>query len=497
MSLYRTYRPQNFDDVVGQEPIITTLRQAAETGKLAHAYLLAGTRGTGKTSTARILAKTLLVNGIVDPVIKSQIEKAVEEGSLVDLVEIDAASNTGVDNIRDLIEKIQFTPVVAAAKVYIIDEVHMLSKGAFNALLKTLEEPPSYAYFILATTELHKIPATIQSRCQRFLFRRINEHDIAGRLRHIATKENIQTEDAALLAIAHHAEGGLRDAISLLDQLRSLPAITLQDVKERIGETGHDAVEKMLGAIESGDRNLVLQTIHTLEETGTPLETFVRLMLETVRKRLHETVLHNRSTAQLEPLLTALLQTVRDLRASPLPALTLESSLLSLLPKTTSHESIEPPRVTQDSGLKTSIAAVPAPIAQMPSTPVAAEAIVPTPPAPPSIPGSIDLPLVRNKWSEILEQVEPASARMSLKNGRLHAIEGSTLTLAFSSSFHRDKASTSDGLHSLEGTIIKILGSKLTVRCMMESDVHGSPTIAPVTPHQEEVDLASAVTDVF
>jgi DNA polymerase III subunit gamma/tau len=485
MSLYRQYRPQSFEDVVGQDPVITTLRQASESGKLAHAYLLAGTRGTGKTSTARILAKTLLTNGITDPVLKEQIGKAVEDGTLVDLVEIDAASNTGVDNIRDLIEKIQFTPVVAAAKVYIIDEVHMLSKGAFNALLKTLEEPPPYAYFILATTELHKIPATIQSRCQRFLFRRISEHDIAGRLRHIADTEGIKADDDALLAIAHHAEGGMRDAISLLDQLRSLPAVTLQDVKERIGETGHDAVEKMLSALETGDRTLLLQTVRGLEETGTPLETFVRLMLETVRERLHDRIKNNQSTESLEPLLAALLQTVRDLRASPLPALTLESSLLSLLPKPSSSED-DKLRATRD--VPKQDARSPQPVAA-PAPPTPAES--PTIPAP-SIPSSaLNLDTLRSKWNEILEQVEPPSARMSQKNGRIHTAQGSDLILAFSSAFHRDKASATEGLHNLEEAVTQALGMPVKVRCILDSDLHGPPV------RQEEIDLASAVTDIF
>ena len=186
MSLYRKYRPLSFADVVGQEHVVTTLEQAAAQEKLSHAYLFAGGRGTGKTSVARILAKILMIRGIEDEKIQKQIIKGVEEGTIVDLLEIDAASNTGVDNIRDLIEKIQFSPVAAGAKVYIIDEVHMLSKGAFNALLKTLEEPPPYAYFILATTELQKIPATIQSRCQSFPFRAIREEDIIRRLQYIA-----------------------------------------------------------------------------------------------------------------------------------------------------------------------------------------------------------------------------------------------------------------------------------------------------------------------
>lgn len=518
MSLYRDYRPQTFNDVVGQDPIITTLQQAAQTGKLAHAYLLAGTRGTGKTSTARILAKTLLVQGITDKVLQNNIEKAVEDGSLVDLVEIDAASNTGVDNIRDLIEKIQFTPVVASAKVYIIDEVHMLSKGAFNALLKTLEEPPAYAYFILATTELHKIPATIQSRCQRFLFRRINEHDIAKRLRFIADTEKIQADDDALLAIAHHAEGGLRDAISLLDQLSSLQTITLNDVKDRIGETGHDAVETILKAVETADRHLLLSTIHTLEEGGTPLETFVRLMLETVRKRLHSCIEKKEPTAHIEPLVSALLQAMRDLRTSPLPALTLESSFLALLPKTKSHAD-EPLRATREVPIAPS-ASISTPEPTEPTIPSGSN--IPNHPHAPVTENSIDksqepkkieippsikveqaeqvtsnteqnlLPVLKSKWNEILEGVDPPSARMSLKNGRIHDLKDAVLTLAFSSAFHRDKAARNEALHNLEAAIAKITNMKMTVQCALESAVpHVSDT------HNDTVDMASAVHDVF
>ena len=211
-------------------------------------------RGTGKTSIARILAKMLLTKELTDETIQKQVIKAVEEESLVDLLEIDAASYTQVDNIRDLIEKIQFSPVVASAKVYIIDEVHMLSKSAFNALLKTLEEPPAYAYFILATTELHKVPATIQSRCQRFPFRHVREEDIIRHLQYIADQEKITIDRAALRAIAHHAQGGMRDAISLLDQLRSIEKIAVEHVKERIGESGHEYVEALLEAIGQSDK---------------------------------------------------------------------------------------------------------------------------------------------------------------------------------------------------------------------------------------------------
>lgn len=507
MSLYRTYRPQNFDDVVGQEHIVTTLRQAVEQGQLAHAYLLAGTRGTGKTSTARILAKVLLTQGIDDPILKDQIIKGVEEGTLTDLAEIDAASNRGIDDMRSLLEKIQFTPVVSAAKVYIIDEVHMLTREAFNALLKTLEEPPPYAYFILATTELHKIPATIQSRCQRFLFKRIDEKQIAERLRFIAEKEHIKAEDAALLAIAHHAQGGLRDAISLLDQLRSLPEIKTEDVRERVGETGHQHVEQMMSAIDASDRDTIVRIIRQLEETGAPLDTFLRLMLDAVRDRLHNAVTERKPVAQIEPLLNALLQAVRDVRSSPLPGLTVEAALLSAC----AAEKVQPAGVPSEVVIgnrkseNTSPTApniptiLPAPtlpnIPTIPNTPEASgqklEAIAPSSASSESSTSSVSLDLIRSHWTAIMEKVEPASARMSLKNGRIFKLGGSTLTLAFSSSFHRDKASAKEGMHSLESSLEASVGTRVIVKCELDTELQGPPVAV------YEVDTAAAALDVF
>jgi len=489
MSLYRTYRPKTFADVVGQDHIISTLAQAVEQDKLAHAYLFAGTRGTGKTSTARILAKILLTHGMQDEKLKEQVITAVDEGNLVDLTEIDAASNTGVDNIRDLIEKIQFTPIVAAAKVYIVDEVHMLSKGAFNALLKTLEEPPPYAYFILATTELHKIPATIQSRCQRFLFRQINEADIAGRLRYISDQENITVEEEALMAIAHHVQGGMRDAISLLDQLRSLEKITLQDVKERVGETGHEYVEHVMAAIASGDRAVVLDTTRKLEETGVPLENFVRLLLDTVRNRLHAAVRAGQSTADLEPIMDTLLKTVRELRIAPVPGLVLEAALLSLCAQQSGGASLPPMPTT------------PPPSTTPPPTPtpVAPQSSTPSPPSTPSSPssaaptGELSIAAVRQKWPEIVASVEPASARMSFKNGQVHSIEDGNVVVRFSSSFHRDKAAGPEGARHAEEKLSALFGQKLRIKCVLESDVHAPPPI----PQEDTVDLAAAALDVF
>ncbi len=492
MSLYREYRPRTLDDVVGQEHIVGTLRSAIEQDQLSHAYLFAGTRGTGKTSTARILAKILLTRGIKDETLRKQIEDAVEEGTITDLTEIDAASNTGVDNIRDLIEKIQFTPVIASAKVYIIDEVHMLSKGAFNALLKTLEEPPSYAYFILATTELHKIPATIQSRCQRFLFRQINEDDIVGRLRFIADQEKITVDDGALHAIAHHVQGGMRDAISLLDQLRSLETITLADVKERVGETGHEHVQQILIALSQGDRSHVLAVVKELEGTGVPMENFARLMLDAVRADIHTAVKNQQSTAAQETMLDALLDALKHLRAAPLPGLVLESALLALC-NPVGVSSVPPAQQTTPQVSQQPIpTAPPTPHISEPSVEKTSTPSTSSIPSTPSSP-SASLESIRPQWNAIVDKVGPPSARMSLKNGRLHTIHDDEVTIRFSSSFHRDKASTPEAQRNLADQLKAITGKNIKMQFVLESDAGAPPPMA----QEDSVDLASAAADIF
>ncbi len=486
MSLYRTYRPKTFADVTGQEHVVTTLEQAVAQGKLAHAYLFAGTRGTGKTSIARILAKSMLTQSVTDETLKRQIEDATDDGSLVDCTEIDAASNRGIDDIRSLLEKIQFTPVVASAKVYIIDEVHMLTKEAFNALLKTLEEPPSYAYFILATTELHKIPPTIQSRCQRFQFRHIREEDIVRRLQYIADQERITADRPALRAIAHHVQGSLRDAISLLDQLRSLPQITLQDVQERIGESGHEYVEQLLQAVDDADAAKILELTRIMEERAAPFETVIRMLLSSARERMHTAVQEGGDGMRDLRLIDTLLHAARDVRIAPVPALVFESALLSLLaPETVAAETSTPapPRSP------TPRAKRPAPSQPSPTPSVAPEperseesATVVAP--------ELSFDAVVRAWPQIVAAAEPPYVRMSLKNGQPMKLEGDTIVVRFASAFHRDKASAAEGGRSVQDAIERIFKRPLKLTLVVDAETRPVHTGG-------EVNLAEAALEVF
>lgn len=286
-ALYRKWRSQTFEEVVGQEHVTITLRNALRDGRVAHAYLFSGPRGTGKTSTARILAKALNCTAAEEerPCNTCATCIAINEGRMLDLIEIDAASNNSVDDIRELRDKVGFRPSEGRFKVYIIDEVHMLSTSAFNALLKTLEEPPPHARFVLATTEPHKIPATVISRCQRFDFRRIPAPEIAAHLRHIAEEEGFNAEDAALMAIARSAQGCMRDAISLLDQMTSYgtAAITLEQVQQVLGSVAAEAVAKFVDAVAARDVGQGLRLIQTLLYQGASLQEFAGQVVEHLR----------------------------------------------------------------------------------------------------------------------------------------------------------------------------------------------------------------------
>ena len=271
--LYRKWRPKTFDDVVGQEHITSTLSHEVEIDRISHAFLFTGSRGTGKTTCAKILAKAVNclhpVNG--SPCNECEICKGIDDGSILDVIEIDAASNNGVDNIRDLREEANYTPVHAKYRVYIIDEVHMLSIGAFNALLKTLEEPPEHVKFILATTEVHKLPATILSRCQRFDFHRISPENISDRLRYVASQENLVLDSDAAFLIARIADGGMRDALSLLDRC-SENHITVETVSNAAGLAGKDYLFDLVKNINEVNSSQVLEIIDKLHRDACDME---------------------------------------------------------------------------------------------------------------------------------------------------------------------------------------------------------------------------------
>lgn len=290
-ALYRKYRSQTFGEMVGQKVISTTLRQAVESGKISHAYLFSGPRGTGKTSAAKIFAKAMNCPNQVDgePCNHCDICRDITNGSLEDVIEIDAASNNGVDEIREIRDKSTYAPSRATYKVYIIDEVHMLSTGAFNALLKTLEEPTENVVFILATTELHKIPATILSRVQRFEFKSIKQGAIKEHLASILEKEGLTFDDEALTIISRRAEGGMRDALSILDQALSLSADNnvSQSVAEEItGSIGLTALDSFVASVRNQDTTKALSNLETLFDNGKSMSRFATDLLEYFRDLL-------------------------------------------------------------------------------------------------------------------------------------------------------------------------------------------------------------------
>lgn len=294
--LYRKWRPKVFTDVAGQEHITKTLMSAVESGRVSHAYLFTGSRGTGKTSCAKILAKAVNcehpVNG--NPCNECASCRGIDEGSVVDVVEIDAASNNGVDNIRDLREETNYMPSQVKYRVYIIDEVHMLSTGAFNALLKTLEEPPEHVKFILATTEVHKLPATILSRCQRFDFKRISAEDIVGRLNYVAAQEGLNLTDDGAMLIARVADGGMRDALSLLDRCASYG----EEINEKLvslaaGIAGREHIYSIVDAINEHNSSKALSILNELYENSCDMERLFSELLSHLRNMMISVCISN------------------------------------------------------------------------------------------------------------------------------------------------------------------------------------------------------------
>ena len=286
-ALYRAYRPQTFKDVVGQEHIIRTLKNKIENGNVGHAYLFCGTRGTGKTSTAKIFARAVNCIDSVneEPCNECEVCKDILNDNIMDVIEIDAASNNSVDDVREIRENVKYTPAKCKYKVYIIDEVHMLSQGAFNALLKTLEEPPSYVIFILATTEPHKIPATILSRCQRFDFKRVTVQDMSSRMKEICEDVNIEVDERALNLIARNSQGALRDALCILDQCKSFSddKIEYKDVVDLLGTVNIEQLFEMAEYVIKEDTKKCLEILNEFVIWGKDIKNLIDDLIDHFR----------------------------------------------------------------------------------------------------------------------------------------------------------------------------------------------------------------------
>ena len=332
-SLYRKYRSQTFADLVGQEAASRALQGAIISARVAHAYLFSGSRGTGKTSAARLLAKALNCSGrardSAEPCNKCQSCVEMTAGSALDLIEIDAASNRGIDEIRDLREKVNLAPALGPFKVYIIDEAHMLTEPAFNALLKTLEEPPPHVVFVLCTTDAQKIPLTVIGRCQQFVFRRHSEEQIAGRLTHIAKTENVQVDDDAMQLIARTAQGSMRDAVGLLDQLVPLAAgpISLEGARSLLGIADPRLLDSLLDDVLSGRAAEALDELNRVYAAGAELRQVVRGLMEGCRDRLVASLTRrdNATARRLSSVLDALLHLDGEVRRHAEPRFLVEA----------------------------------------------------------------------------------------------------------------------------------------------------------------------------
>ena len=488
-ALYRKWRPQTWEAVIGQEHIISTLRNAMVADRIAHAYLFAGPRGTGKTTCARLLAKA--VNCLAEdrserPCNQCDHCKAVNEGRFLDLIEIDAASNTSVDDVRDLRDKINFSPNLGQYKIYIIDEVHMLSNAAFNALLKTLEEPPSHAIFVLATTEVHKIPATVLSRCQRHEFRRIPVPDIVASLIQLADSENLQVEPEALTLIARQATGAMRDAISLLDQLASTSQeINLSMAQTILGTATNQAVIEITDTILKNDSAKGLDFIHQSLDAGSDPRQFARqivdylrnlLLVRTgnaqqidatpeIRQNMAKQAQAFASTPELLRVIRAFNHAASEARLSWQPALPLEMALVEAVAEPVSHPTTPPVESTTTQQKVTKPVSKEPSASQKSTTPSAQPPAKAEPEADP-IPATIT-----QNWDQIrtiVRQKNPQTQAL-LNSCKLLGIKGGSLILGFNGEFAKSKMEQGEHIEILQQAMEQAIGEKMTVRCVMSA----------------------------
>ena len=490
-ALYRKYRSQTFGQLVGQQVVATTLRQAVEQGKISHAYLFSGPRGTGKTSVAKIFAKAMNCPNQKDgePCNDCYICQAITEGSLEDVIEIDAASNNGVDEIRDIRDKSTYAPSLAKHKVYIIDEVHMLSTGAFNALLKTLEEPTENVVFILATTELHKIPATILSRVQRFEFKSIKTQDIIGHIKWILEQEGIDFEKEGVQIIARRAEGGMRDALSILDQALSLTqenSLTTDIAEEITGSISLGALDAYVAALIAHDAVAALDNLNLIFDSGKNMARFVTDLLQYLRDLLivktggenthaSELFLENLNTPQdtLFAMIDMATRSLADIKNSLQPKIYTEMMTIRLAKEKTGLDQIPDNLAEELSNLKQEIQELKQQLANVGSQPAPAakktearpqkaktyrvdrnkvNAILEEAVENPELARS-NLTKLQNAWGEIIESLAGADKALLIGSQPVAANENHAI-LAFESHFNAEQTMKRENLNTMFGNLL-------------------------------------------
>jgi len=504
-SLYRKWRPRKWEQVIGQEHIIQTLRNAVAADRVAHAYLFAGPRGTGKTTTARLLAKAvncLAPDRTARPCDECEYCLAVNQGRFLDLIEIDAASNTSVEDVRDLRDKINFAPNQGQFKIYLVDEVHMLSTAAFNALLKTLEEPPSHAIFILATTEIHKIPATVTSRCQRHEFRRVPVSDIVFNLKQIIQEENIQADEEALTLIARQATGSLRDAQSLLDQLAASGGlITLAFAQDVLGTATNQVVIEIVQALIQQDSPTGLGYIQRTLDAGADPRQFARQMVDylrqlmlvhmgnadqvdapqEIRKRMAEQA-QAFSVGDLLRMIRAFNTAATEGRMNWQPGLPLELAFVEALEPPAGEAptpDIAPPRTTA------------APARAKPA-PRLERAAVSEPSSAPDIEppssGALSLKTIQKKWFTIRDAVRKlnGSAEGLLNTCTVLDLRGSKLYLGFTNEVLKSKLEDPERLNAAQQGLEQVLGVPVQIQCVIATDSQSIP------PEVDEAGMVAA-----
>ncbi|MCX6053581.1 MAG: DNA polymerase III subunit gamma/tau [Chloroflexi bacterium] len=520
-ALYRKWRPRKWDQVIAQDHVTKTLRNAIQSDKVGHAYLFSGPRGTGKTTTARLLAKAIncLSPDLADrPCDECKHCIAVNEGRYLDLIEIDAASNTSVDDVRDLREKINFSPSDGNFKVYIIDEVHMLSTAAFNALLKTLEEPPPHAIFILATTEVHKIPATVLSRCQRHEFRRIPVMDIVDTLKHLCQAEEITADEDALILIARQSTGAMRDAISLLDQLASTgERISLELAQMILGTATNQLVVDLINAIELHDTSAGLEVIHRALDGGSDPRQYARQVVEYLRglllvklgndKQVEATqegkqVMRQHSQGVETPLLMEWIRlfntAINDLRTSWQPSLALEMAFaqaaraeltgISTEPrneipahKASSTDSPTPPAAPAIQKEKSDARKIQNEPEKKEDAALSSEKSV--------LSGEISTHDIQSNWNSIRAEVKQARSQTEalLNSHKSLQIKNNILIIGFVSEMLKSKMETPENIEVTRLAIQRILKVDLPIQCVVVSGKMNS------TPAEMDLDADGIV----